>query len=135
MSVEPGEVVAEQHLRVGVVLVHVRDDPGGRVGERIGLGPLVGGGVDPAHASVPADVADVVDGEPQEREVAEVDVVRRRGVRLEVAGAGDVAVVVGDRREQAEQGDASARQRICTLGDRLGEEQAGAWVVQRVQRT
>ena len=78
-------MATEQHLRVGVVGVHVLDDPGGGVDQRIGLGGRVVGRVDPAHAAVPTDVADVVDGEPQEREVAEVDVVRGGGVGLEVA--------------------------------------------------
>ena len=99
-----------------------------------GWARLVVGDVDPAHASVATDVADVVDGEPQEREVTEVDVVRGRRIRLEVAGAGDVALVVADRGDQSEQGDASAGEGIGTLRDRLREQQARTRVTQRVLR-
>ena len=107
---EAGEVPAEQHLRVGVVGVHVLDDPGGGVDERVGRRGAVPRGVDPAHASVPTDVPQMADREPQEREVAEVDVVRRGRVGLEVALPRDGArVVVLDRRQQPEQRDPSAR--------------------------
>ncbi len=54
----PSEVAAEQHLRVGVVGVHVLDDPGGGADQRIGLRRRRSRRVDPAHAPVAADVAE-----------------------------------------------------------------------------
>ena len=71
--------------------------PAAELDERIGLGGAVLGGVDPAHPAVAADVADALHVEPIEGEVAEVDVVRRRGVRGEVAIACDWSGLVGER--------------------------------------
>ena len=125
-------MTAEQHLRLGVVGVHVLDDPGRRRGERIGLGLGVLGSVDPAHPAVAADVADALHVEAVEGEVAEVDVVRRGRVGLEVAVACGEAVVVGHGRQQAEQRDPPAGERVGAVGYRLGDEQAGPRVAHRV---
>ena len=70
-------------------------------------------------------LADVIDREPQEREVAEVDVIRRRGVCLQVASARGVAIGVVDRSQEPEQRDPSAREGIGTFRDGLGDPDGG----------
>jgi len=51
-------MAAVQDLGLGVVGVHVTDDPGRGWGQWVRLGGGVLAGVDPAHAAVPTHVAD-----------------------------------------------------------------------------
>ena len=106
--------------------------PRGRAGERIGFRVGVPGSVDPAHPPVATHVADALHVEAVEGEVAEVDVVRRRGVGLEVPVARGGAVVVGHGRQQTHQRDPPARERVGAVGHRLGHEQARPRVADRV---
>jgi hypothetical protein len=68
----------------------VLDNPGARLGERIGPGRLVAGHRQPVHRAESADEVDVAQVEPPEGEVVEVDPVDRvrmtRQIRIPGAG-------------------------------------------------
>ena len=74
----PAEDPAVQHQGVGVVVVHVLDDPGGVRAQRVRLGRRVLVGADPAHPAEPADVPHRGDVQPVEPEVGEPGVERAR---------------------------------------------------------
>ena len=129
----PGVVLDHQHERVVVVGVHVLDRRSCELaGERVGLGLRVGLGVDPVHRPEPAYPPDLVDAQPVEREVAEVDV---EGVRVgrEVERPCLVPLAIGDSLALAEQRDAPARQPVA-VREWLDHHDAGARVGGEVAR-
>jgi hypothetical protein len=74
-------VIRRRAQGVGVVGVHVLDDSGGAVEQRIGLGREVVVSRHPSHHAEAADEVDVGDVEAEEREVGEVDPVAADGWR------------------------------------------------------
>ena len=114
------ERLAVEHHRVGVVVIHVRDDAGGGTGQRVRLGGVPVRRVDPGHPPVAADVADRFHFQLPEREVAEVHVIRGVRVRREKRGARH-AVVALDLRAGTEQRHAPVRERV--FGAALGHQE------------
>ena len=117
----PTEHPAVGDERVGVVVVHVLDDPRGVRSQRIGLGRRVVVGRDPAHPAEPAHVADRGDLEPVEAEVVERGV-EGVGVPLAVGLQRRLARVVAQLDDGAEDGDAGQRERVAR--SRLGRPSA-----------
>src|SRR5688572_28241612 len=98
---------------------------GGRRTEGIRFGGPPVSLADPRHPAIAPDVADVIDMQRPEREVAESSVVA--GVRMSGEECGTRAAAIPlHPRARSEQGDAAVGERICSAA--LGYEQRGATV-------
>ena len=123
---EAGVELRVHEARVGMVVVHVRDDAVGVHGERIGVGAVVGVERYPRHAAVPADVPHRFDVESPEPEITEPRVRRGRGVRIDEVGRAQRRRALGGHLAQrAQQGDAGERHRVVSGVHRGGHEHAG----------
>ncbi len=129
----PGEEARVRDERVGVVAIHVLDDPGRPVGERVGPGPTIVGSVDPSHRGKASHEVDVGNLEPPEAEVVEVGPVPRGGVALEIGGADGGQIAVAGAGRLAHQRHAAGSERVARSAG-LGHEQAGTRVAVEILR-
>ncbi len=122
-----GVGAGEEDHGVLMVGVHVIEDSSGEVGEGIGMGVGVVGGLDPAHDAEAADEVEIEDVHAEEGEVGEVDPVFAAFVAGEVEIADEGLVGIGDLGDVADEGDAGGSEGVA-VGGGLGDEEAGAWV-------
>jgi hypothetical protein len=115
----------EDPQRIGVVAVHVLDDAGGQVGQRVRPGAPVLPRGHPVHGPEAADEVHVLHTQTPEGEVLEIHPVLRLGVARQVGRARGGPLVLGQPSRSAHERDASASERVV-LPSRLDHEQTGS---------
>ena len=117
---------------VGVIAVHVLENRGGRIGERVGFGRGIVRRRHPPHHAEAADEIDVRHLEREEREVRVVDPVPRRRMASEIA----LPLRVGNGIEPAHHAGQRGSRRAERVGavSALHHQEAGFFVGEHVLR-